>query len=1189
MTSRKYILLPLALSLLGACGGGSSSNNDETPVTETPAVETIINGTAIKGTIANAIVKAYKFVDGLPVELSADELVDSNITTNSDGSYSLTVLDYTGPIKVELSVGDTTTMTCDAPSGCGDVAFGESIALNSVDPSFTLSSISEVSDDNTGEVKVHVSALTHLAAELIEAESAEAGEANAALVLEQSSIIANAFGITGSLTELEPTKIDSAEAVSAEDNENELRYGLINAGVMTSLFSGESNANNVMSSKLAAVASDIIAHDGEFLAVKDDSDDGFELAIADVLSGASEAATKVATLIAEDNTITPPTDISLEQLETNLDNQAVVVEENAGDDGRVEKEIDAPTIGGEVEKAKAMVSDVRLFANLFDSEKNAGIVAEGDAYIALVEDAGTMIEAEAASFLLLTELGDAISDLAQEYRDDTLTKATDIDVANYVTGADDASSIVFDDETANGGISFAINVLKNSERVALSADVAFTDEGKSITITLAGTLDSAGATFTIADNSTIKVNLDTTISRDAIEDDTYEGDITGGEIDLSVTLAQKATDTVTNPMTFEGVIKAKLLPVEFPTLRDSWPRVSYDGLDTKILPESLTLSGGFSSLSGNVLKATLTGGIQNLDGYEAPSFKYIGAPVVDMVSVTTSADKNTLRLTMSNDVANIDYMEYKLTRTSDAPTDWQYTETNVAKSGVTIDSAGEYFNDSITSEAVTVNGVDGIKLTFVNRYGTGVETYTPIAGGFNILFEATPSDSDGETYSQSYDFTTDETIGAYVALRNGLSEALFTSNDATLIDHLLEFTGDNGNEVSLEIELNDGARAAILLERHIEGIGSGDFVFHGYQVTALAEQKLNINVSNDSNTVTLSLGTSSDEYAYTSETNGYSLVHTTTFDSASTYSDDTSEVKTYSVTQTQTALDQPESFVKYSYQSYAQDVNTWGVAYLYKIVPVDGDGDNITDNYNVYKVYGDKLNSDGELLGSDGSILTLEEDGYLDDEGIDNPFESIYVIDPSNINNAIDVLAFIECDPYSDDCSYTAYGYTEEIGSLKSEVTNAVIDALVVGDNELSAYITEATEFESLENEDVFLDINAALSLEVVLGQYEIDLMLSGERTALKEGEFDLSMSYKLPDDTVQRSFTVSVDTADSETITAKNSEGVVLVMKELDDDSDSNVIGTILVGSSAVKAAEIQDRDGIIMIVYSDETTETL
>jgi hypothetical protein len=211
-------LIALALSsTLAACGSDNSDPVVEKPPEQPVVVETIVEGKAVKGVLNNAVVTVYKFVDGVPVELTAEELSESDIITDAQGNYTFTVLDYNGPIKIELSPStdpaNPTTMTCDAPAGCGDTAFGAPIDLTVADPNFKLAAISVVDADNAGEVKVNVSALTHLAAELIEAD--ESG-INTQSVAAQSAVIASNFGISGDITQIEPTVTTEASAVAGE-------------------------------------------------------------------------------------------------------------------------------------------------------------------------------------------------------------------------------------------------------------------------------------------------------------------------------------------------------------------------------------------------------------------------------------------------------------------------------------------------------------------------------------------------------------------------------------------------------------------------------------------------------------------------------------------------------------------------------------------------------------------------------------------------------------------------------------------------------------------------------------------------------------------------------------------------------------------------------------------------------------
>ena len=517
MNLNKHVIAFALASALAAC---SDSSNTITPPPEEQPVVTV-----------------YKFVDGSPIALSNTELTDANISTDGEGNYSFTVLDYDGPIKIELSPStdpaNPTTMTCDAPAGCGAIAFGDPIDLTALDPDFKLDAISIVDSSSGGEVKVNVSALTHLAAQLIEAS--EDG-ITADSVTENSAKIASTFGIVGDITLLEPTAIDSTSAVAAEDNAAELRYGLINAGIMAALFSGETDGTAVLSSKLAEVAADLVANEGAFLVTQDD-DDGFELALAEVLEGAGEAAQLTANLIAEDDTLT--SEISLATLETQLVNEQAYQEANVGDDGLAIVVVDVVTEGDAVTKAKAMVEDVRLFTHLFDetTTEGTGIKTQDDEYVALLEYAGAMVEEEIENFELLAQISTALADLSMEYDAGTLSPeaaALGVSIADHLTVAGATGTFTFDERTATDGVLFKVEAVSGTEKATLNASAEFSDDKKSITLTIDGLLESAGVTFTLNEGSFATVNLDTATSRDALENDTYEGEIISGELELSL-------------------------------------------------------------------------------------------------------------------------------------------------------------------------------------------------------------------------------------------------------------------------------------------------------------------------------------------------------------------------------------------------------------------------------------------------------------------------------------------------------------------------------------------------------------------------------------------------------------------------------------------------------------------------------
>ena len=1238
MEFNKSIIAIALVSVLSACGGSSNSNNS-TSATQTPPpepIQTVIGGKAIKGTMANAIVTVFKFVDGLPVALTDTELSSDGIVTGADGSYTFTVLDYVGPVKIELSVGADTTMICDAPAGCAGVAYGDTIQLIDVDPDLKLSSISTVSADDSGTVSLNVSALTHLAAEMIEAKAKESGNTDNSLVDEQSSIIDNAFNIMGSITALEPTTVENAAAIANEDNADELRYGLINAAIMTVLFSGEADAGAILSEKLAQVAADLVENDGALLVNQDANSAGFELSLVEVLDAAGEIASVAAAAIAADPDLASSEAAlaaiaTLEQQETNLENQAQYEEANAGAGGRSNTEVEVPTEGDAVAKAKAMVEDVRLFGHLFElgSDSNDAITTEGDKYIALIDSAGVMVEAEAASFLLLADLTDALSTVGMMYEAGTIEAGT-FPIDSYLSTEGAVGTITFDTETANGGILFTINATSGEEKVALNAEVTFAEDGLSITLNIDGSIESAGAMLSLTEGSFAKVNLDSAITRASLEDDSYEGEVTSGELALEVVLEQKASDTVTDPVTFTGAINTKLVPVAVPTIDANGfgddVRFNLPEMETAILPEMLTLNGGFSSLEGNLIKATLTVNVHDLESYEAPGFEYIGKKVENLLNITISEDLNTIVLTEADIVADDEQA---------------VTTATFSKTG-----AGNWTNaiSVVTEDAELHNWGTGYELKHISRpfetdLGTGF-TYTY---GYTVAVEnfyyarsvrATPIDDDSNGVADGYHFELIRTNdGQFLYDTDGMIDdegnigfSVFVNDNGEIltadgqprpwnniqnlntyltIDDFVEensryvpvnpFTNANGAEFfsktrnSFSFTVDDMGRAELMLsEEQSDSIAAGEVLElnpTAYLMEPLLKDAFTIAVSEDKNTLTLTL---EDAFTGTRTFEGDGEGNYTA-NTTATHADGsiTSDYQTAVATAIE-GVDLPKVVV-----SNAGNWNDHEWANQAQITPVDLDEDGIADEFIFKAEFGKYFNEIGELISWEGNVVDIDEtfiwakaESYEQLVELHTYFVEFFPVNPYEASNALDYYKSLVVNR-----DHSTLGFdVDAIGHVEVNISEEKLATVLANTTtSFDAYVTEPDSTKSLENEDIFLDASTALTVEAILGEYQVKLILSGQRTAFNDGKFDLEMSYKLPDEDNIRKFIAHMKTDEAGTFTVNNSEGVLLIMNELEEGSESNVIGAIYVGPTAIKAAEIQDRESGITIVYEDGVMETL
>jgi len=1233
-------LIAIALATtLAACSDSKDPTPTPTPEpTPTPPVETVVEGKAIKGVLTDAIVTVYKFVDGAPVALTADELTDANITTDDAGNYSFTVLDYDGPIKIELSPStdpdNPTTMTCDAPAGCGDTAFGAQINLTTSDPTFTLAAISVVDSTSTEDVKVNVSALTHLASELIEASDAGVTTAS---VTEESAKVATTFGIEGDITLLEPTVTDDAAAVAGEDNEAELKYGLINAGIMSALFSGEEGSTAVLSTKLAEVALELVANNGALL-VNQDDDDGFELALADVLTGAATAAAAAAEAIAADTSITDADAIldGLAQEAVDLANEQAYQEANTGDDGLAVVVTEVPTEGDAVTKAKAMVADMRMFTHLFDdqSTEGAGLKSQGDQYATLLENASTMINAESEAFTLLSQISEALADISMGYDAGTITAdmtAAGINIATYITGA--TGSITFDEETATGGVLFNVDVTSGTEMAMLNATAEFSDDGLSIVINIDGSVESAGASFTLNDGSFAQINFDSAASRTAFEDDTFEGEVVSGELDLSIALAQKSSDAVTDPVTFTGMLTTTLLPVQKRVIDEyrDWDDntgehiINYDRPEfrTIIRPEILSLSGGFSSLGGDLIEATVTADISNLAEHQAPDFKYIGKEIAGILNLTFS--DNTVVWTEADSV--IDEQQYVATYsftegatagdwtgslsvvTEDPDKHWagagyehqrsfQQFTTDLGAPGLIYTNSwimnrddGEFFAKSVRMTPIDNNQdgvIDGYQFERINTNDeTQSYTISDMISDEGVISLSALINSNNEIITddgaQTWDNATN--LGIYSSLEDFVNQSWeipYTPDSITTVAQYFEST--LGDQIPLTVE-DEGKTTIFIDDEERTALAAGEITDYNptaYLTEPLIKDAFSITVSADNNTVTVADDFRVRTYSVDYTSPGNFIFNRATIDAEGFA---VSDIRTYSTNDVGLDIDEVSVLRAIAYD----DVQNYRVI---TITPVDDNQDGITDYLNRSFTYSDYINDAGVLVDETGAVVAAEQAHYFGNSYAEVNYDWWTPFNPFTVTNALDI---------SKEWLKNARGsylelYLDGIGSIERALSDDDYDSLVADSTTLfDGYNTVADTRDSLEDEDNFLNVNAAISLEAILGDYQVKLQLSGDRSALEQGAFDLDMSYRLPGADTQRSFTVQYNTEEEGQVTVKNADDVVLLLEEPDENIDHTdsttgpvVIGRIIVGPTTV-AATIENRDDIIVIVYSDETTDTL
>ena len=273
------ICVAASFALVAACGGGGGGGSSSPPSAGSPPpppppppppIGFDLDGTASKGLILGGSVRVVDAND------QTFEIATGS-TSTGDGSYVLMVdpaADFTGGmIKVIVSGGNGATMVCDAPSGCGSTAFGDSFALSDM---FEISAFVNAPSDG-GMVTVHVSALTTLATRLAE-QNAGSANINQANVDAANQTVAGLVGLTRSdISSIASVNVADAGA-GAEPDTDELAAAFFNAGILESLVEGSGTLDEQFETFI-----DDFASSGGSIVINESSDDPDLISLEDIV------------------------------------------------------------------------------------------------------------------------------------------------------------------------------------------------------------------------------------------------------------------------------------------------------------------------------------------------------------------------------------------------------------------------------------------------------------------------------------------------------------------------------------------------------------------------------------------------------------------------------------------------------------------------------------------------------------------------------------------------------------------------------------------------------------------------------------------------------------------------------------------------------------------------------------------
>ncbi|TMN91702.1 hypothetical protein CWB72_06260 [Pseudoalteromonas phenolica] len=1206
MEFKKSVLALGVLTVLSGCGSSDDDKKTTPPADEVVAVTSDIKGVASKGTFINAPVHFYKYVDGAPVKLTSEELGAASTMTDENGQYSGQVK-VDGLVKVEIGVSQDisspTFMICDAPSGCGQnakgvaISFGERVNMTVKDPTFKLSSLISAAK-NEGEVEntANITPLTHFATALAE----QRGDVSAESISKAQSEIADTFGLIGTLNELIPAKVEDHASLVDEDESDNLRYALINAGIAQALFVGSEGNVGDMSARLDSAIADLVAADGAFLVSSEHDDDAaFELTLEDILKGAEQATQQIIVLIKQDPVLAKNLSriADFELLVTKLNNEVAKKKADAGDDGRSKGTETDTTEGDAVAKAAAMVNDVRVFANLFDVANTSGkeVQTQGEEFVQLVEDASVMVEEQADSFKLLSDVSEALAVIDSLRRAEQITEKT-VQLDNYLATSGATGVVTLEED----GLTFNVQASAGAESLSANAAITTNDANTEYTLKIDGIIENDAAKFTLNEGTQVSVSLNKAVTVDELKSDTFDIEAHGieavkGALNLELTLAQKKTETVTNPVSFNGQLSAELVPVIVEELNFDNTHYAYQAhvtptveKDTIAVPTMINLSGAFNSLEGDSVTANFTVNVANASGYQAAGFSYYGRLVDDVASLKFESDNVAQLSNQSEEVLSTHTLlrsgekgifAYEVAAGNTTETIWS-GEFNGRQYLLKKEHVINGNIHEVNYRFYRIESLDyGYELQYTNIYGdvTDFNDGQVVVDGTSVNVE--------DLY-WSYDQYSDE-IDFFIELKGFVSEPQKILNLHSLLS---QPAYQQSRMINAE---NIGLAFAIFPDSQPEVGQSVNLA--GRLILEQSDMTYDISVNESGSEIQGELGPKTLSFAMDKNEDGsFTFVHL----------DAVAEKYSNTVTVTLATLQSTESTKPYFFSDKTEYID-----YSEKssdIPPPEPLPEEITAGYyfnpvqngdsysfEAYRISGvAEVNDDNQLVDSTGELIKYEEyefyGSFYSLESAINYFNN-YNFSLNSEYPAIDSMRMRNLSTYIEDKGYfqvSLYSYGE--GQSTSYAEQLQPGATVA----VPTYLDPADTFE-LEDEDNFLDISAALNVDVVLGDYAVDLTLSGVRTELEHGEFDLDIKYVIPGSEAQRSFIVEYDTK-TESLSAKNAEGVSLEIiepetvegEEVDEEAEVE-IGKIMVGEEV--AATILKRGSIVLIKYTDGAIESL
>ncbi len=572
-------------------GDGVADSEDAYPLDATASRGVVIDGGVFKGLVAGAEVKAFAIENGA----SASEPLGT-AKTSSAGTYEITIPAGDngfsgGPVIVKV-YGDTegATMVCDVEGGCDDdgkaVAWGEPVNLNGKGLVMTAV-VADV--PGQGRITTNVTTLTNMAAQY----SKDHSDVNITTANRQ---VANLFGLSGSLTELpvvDITKPEFATASEAAQKNALLSTAIWRAGRATDSGRGVGGTSRYFSARNGQFYTNDNTTDGESDNI---SLDDIYFQGQKILNG-SLSGVNVASL---------RTWVDANKAWADAQTPMTLTDAQGGTSNSTD-----------LETVKTFFSDLRT---LVYSSGAQSIESGAQSFSQELDMAGSVTSdqsyaVEQALQKAMVAIAEAVDSEYSAIVDETSAPARPFTASNGV-------SVAISNGTGEKDRNFSVNQSIDGVSVTMTAGaeltVSVTETGNDDNGTFTGSgtvgLDLSGTAQTDAFSISLKNGaFDLSLSADDTWTNTdgtkiYKGKVNVSSISLvgDTIWAQKATQSVSDPVTFTGKLSLKINNL-VEAWDDSYSSTSSKDTTTfKVGTASFTLSGEFSDSQNNSLKAALS-------------------------------------------------------------------------------------------------------------------------------------------------------------------------------------------------------------------------------------------------------------------------------------------------------------------------------------------------------------------------------------------------------------------------------------------------------------------------------------------------------------------------------------------------------------------------------------------------------